>query len=72
MTRKEIARTIRALKKNEYAKFGDTTIKMMYDRTVAYLKGEDDSDPATDYNAWTYGVKQKWAVDWVCQDLGIQ
>lgn len=72
MTRKDIARAIRALKKNEYATFGDTTVRMMYDRTLAYLKGEDDSDPYTDYTAWMYGIKQKWAVDWICKDLGIE
>lgn len=25
----------------------------------------DDSDPMTDYSAWTYGLREKWVLDYI-------
>ena len=38
---------------------------------VGPLPEDDDSDPMTDYSAWTYGCKESWVLDWIKRDLKL-
>lgn len=76
MTIKEIRKEMRALSGQEYNKVilveGWGQIKKI-GRTYAIgpLPEEDDSDPYTDYSAWSYGLKESWVLDYIKHDLGI-
>lgn len=39
---------------------------------IGPLPEEDDSDPYTDYSAWSYGLKESWVLDYIRTDLGIE
>lgn len=38
---------------------------------VGPLPEDDDSDPMTDYTAWTYGMREKWILDELKVRTGI-
>lgn len=38
---------------------------------IGPLPEDDDSDPYTDYTAWTYGFKESWVLDYIKRDLHI-
>lgn len=35
------------------------------------LPEDDDSDPMTDYSAWSYGWKEKWVLDDIKRNMNI-
>ena len=35
------------------------------------LPEDDDSDPMTDYTAWTYGWRESWLIDDIKRSLNI-
>lgn len=35
------------------------------------LPEDDDSDPMTDYTAWTYGWKESWLIDDIKRHMNI-
>lgn len=38
---------------------------------IGPLPEDDDSDPMTDYSAWTYGMRESWILDDIKRDLNI-
>ena len=38
---------------------------------IGPLPEYDDSDPMTDYSAWSYGWKETWILDDIRRNLGI-
>lgn len=38
---------------------------------VGPVPEKDDSDPMTDYSAWTYGFREKWILDDIKRSLNI-
>ena len=38
---------------------------------IGPLPEYDDSDPMTDYSAWSYGLKESWVLDYIKRGLQI-
>lgn len=38
---------------------------------IGPMPEDDDSDPMTDYSAWSYGWKEKWILDSIRSELKI-
>ena len=76
MTIKEIRKAMRAMNKNgetlseihEVEGWGQ--IQKIGSR-YAVCGMVDDSDPLTDYSAWTYGMKESWILDSIKRTLNI-
>lgn len=76
MTIKEIRKEMREMNKN-----GETLSKILVvegwgqiqkiGSRYAVCGMVDDSDPMTDYSAWTYGMKEKWILDSIKRTLNI-
>lgn len=72
MTKKELRKQLRELGNMEVLMIKDWGKAQKIGERYAICKGEDDSDPMTDYSAWTYGCRVKWIVEWVSKDLGLE
>lgn len=76
MTIKEIRKQMRALDGQNY---GQTILIPNWGRIqkigksycIGPLPENDDSDPLSDYSAWTYGLKESWVLDYIKKDLNI-
>lgn len=73
MTIKEIRKEMRELKGREVIIVdGWGQIKKIgKEYAIGPLSEEDDSDPYTDYDAWSYGLKESWVLDYIKKYLGI-
>lgn len=68
-TVKEIKRALKALGDMEVLTIeGWGKVQNIFGR-YAVCKGEDDSDPLTDYSAWCYGWKQTHIAETVIADM---
>ena len=78
MTIKEIRKQMRSLNKD-----GETLSSVILvpgwgqiqkigsSYAIGPLPENDDSDPITDYSAWTYGWKESWVLDLIKRELNI-
>ena len=70
---KEIRKAMRAAKKADelvtilIKGWGQITAGCGIDYAVGPLPEEDDSDPMTDYSAWTYGCQESLVLNWIKQ-----
>lgn len=81
-TTKEIRKEMRSLNKDG-GTLSDTIlvegwgqIKKIGNSARSYAIGplpeNDDSDPYTDYSAWSYGLRETWVLDYIKRDLEIE
>lgn len=78
MTIKEIRKQMRELNKDGGTLSGVILVpgwgqiqKIGSNYAIGPLPEDDDSDPYTDYSAWSYGWKEKWILDDIKRVLGI-
>ena len=72
MTKKELRKAIKSLDNMEVLVIDDWgKVQNIFGR-YAICVGEDDSDPMTDYSAWSYGWKIKRIVDYYAKCCGIE
>ena len=78
MTIKEIRKAMRNLNKDGETLSGVILVegwgqiqKIGSTYAIGPLPEKDDSDPYTDYSAWTYGWKESWVLDLIKRELNI-
>lgn len=82
MTIKSIRKAMRSLKKedeNELVRLlipGWGQIEYCYGGSGCYAVGplpeNDDTDLQQDYDAWAYGCKESWILEWIEKKLDVQ
>lgn len=76
MTIKDIRKKMRAMDGHNYSEAllieGWGQIKKIgKSYCIGPLPEDDDSDPYTDYSAWSCGLKESWVLDYIRHDLKI-